>query len=1386
MKKLLSVLLSVAMLLTLAMPAMAAPTEPDEQPDRTLSAQITAEGGTLTLNLTATQPINNGSLTLTYPDGLQLVSASSPAGSSGVSTVNTATAGSITAVWASTGEGESTVLTAVFSGEEGTYCFHIAPGNLYNGAEKVDAQAFDVEGSIPHNCPSAAFTDVDTSRWYHSAVDFAVSSGLMAGISETEFSPNSVLDRATVVTVLYRLAGRPTVQQKADFADVAAGRWYTNAISWAAANGIAYGYEDNTFRPGKAVTRQDTAAFLYRYAEQNDYNSNDLISLDTFPDADQVSKYAVQAMTWAVSNGIITGIAEHSQVVLGAKREGTRAQYARMIMLLENLKPEQITEYTVTFQTEHAAALVNGQPTENVTVRAGEELSFTVSVAEGYELVGVTAGTQPLQPNEAGVYTVQVDADLTIGVLAVEQEVPPTPATYRLTLVGENLDFYHEGDLTHEITVQEGTKYVTFNALGQTGYHPTTATATNGASITNVQNLFVVSNITADTTVQVDSARNTYTVNFSYPYSNTYKIAAQQVMHGQTAVDPGNFPQPERVGKHLTGWYANAAMTTPFDFATPIIGDTTLYSTWADNVYTVTFHSNGGSEIEPAHVVHGRTIDQPANPTHPDGYAFAGWFTDAALTSAFKFNTPVCADTDLYAAWFNGTFEDVYLDGKNGDNENSGTTPAEAVKTFDRARELLAGSKTGCIRVLNPVTIPAGTEESWTLGDISDAAYLVRDSSNAGCIVQVNGTLNLENITLKGCTEEKMSGYMIQVGKGATVNIEDGTLLTDNTTTTGYSCIYIGGGTVHMNGGTIRNMTTTANTAYGAVYLGSTSTNKTNSAFYMNGGLIENCRATGTNPFSAGFYATSAVSSTYSAIATLCFNGGKIVNCGGENARSGACYDNSVNNSIAFQGTVFEDCESVNAMILLNSAAQLRAGTFRATERSKGRAICIYNTSAVRLCPEAEGALRIDGTVFQNNTATVDRPIIAEAPLSTVGGSMKFELALLRPGAVPVTGCNAYTLTKEDLAAFHMANDLQGIYLQALRDNAIVLEKAVAADAAIYLDGKNGSDANDGLSEQTAVATFAKAKQLLQENAVAGGRNWIYIVNTVYITGEETWSLAGIDGARVMRGDTFQSGYMVVLSNGNASYEEPGYLTLENITIDGNKFYNMVAASSMFRVNYGTLTINDGTVLCNAGNHGTAASNGAAIYISSKSEQLYGTVILNGGKITGNYARTSGAVYLTGAYSRLILNGGEISGNEAPQGAGIQDKNGGTVRLSGGTVKDNVCDAALNPYTADICYGNALYNAETAHTLYLSPQFDLPGNALALEVDFFLTLEQSLATREPLTILVRGKAVDGTVVVKGEGYTLTEADMHKLICANEGFTFALDAQNNQIILRQTA
>lgn len=332
----------------------------------------------------------------------------------------------------------------------------------------------------------------------------------------------------------------------------------------------------------------------------------------------------------------------------------------------------------------------------------------------------------------------------------------------------------------------------------------------------------------------------------------------------------------------------------------------------------------------------------------------------------------------------------------------------------------------------------------------------------------------------------------------------------------------------------------------------------------------------------------------------------------------------------------------------------------------------------------------------------------------------------------------------------------------------------------------NGNDGNDGLSADTAVATFARAKEILQANQVKNGKNWIYITNTVYVTGEQTWSLAGIDGAKIVRADTFKS-YMIVVSDGNAAYNESGDLILENIVIDGNCYYNAVASSSMFRVNYGTLTINDGTVLCNSGNATAASSTGAVIYICSSNvdNTAFGHVIMNGGLITGNYAKSSGgAVYLTQANSRFTMNGGEISGNYAAKGGAIHDYNGGTVTLNSGTIKDNTCNEATNPYSADICYGSAARGA-TANSLVLNPKFSLPGNAVALQLNYFITLESTIANRAPLTVFVRGTAVaDGTIAVCGtESYTLTEADLAKLVCANEGYTFALDTENNQIVLR---
>lgn len=1409
------------MLFTLAMPAMAAqtgtvntayddedvptPDEPiedapvEEEPaaSNALVADAQVDGNTVTLTVKTTQAINNGTVTVTYPDGLSLISATAPVAADGVNTVNTTVAGKITVVWATTGEAaaDETVLNATFTGDEGTYTFTTTPGTLYNGTEKVDAEAFDTEATVEHDCPSAVFEDVDPDKWYHSAIDFVVSESLMAGVSEIQFAPNAVLDRATVVTVLYRLAGKPEVTEAADFSDVAAESWYAAAISWASANGIAYGYEDGTFHPTTPVTRQDTAAFLYRYAQKAGYESAELVSLDDYPDKDAVSDYALEAMTWAVSNGIIAGtvVAEGGDVCLAPKDTATRAQYARMIMCLTGLEPEIIVEYTLTFSGEHAAAQIDGEDVTSVTVQAGTQVTFTVSVDDGYELAGVTAGEEALTADEDGNYTVTVNADLTVGLLAVEKVLPPVPETCTITLAGENLEFYQDGTPVTEITVEKGTKYVLFNALGINGYHATTATATNDAQVTNVQNLFVVSNITGDTTVTVDCELNVYTVTFVYPYCNYYLTPDQQVTHGQPATNPGYYPEPCRTGQHLDGWYADEEMTQVFDFETPITGNTTLYSTWTDNIYTVTFHSNGGSEVAPVQVVHGNTIAKPENPTHPEGYAFAGWFSDEELTTAFKFSsTFIREDTDLYAAWFDGELQDVYLDGRNGSDENGGTTAADAVKTFARAKELLPNSRTGAIRVTGIVTIAADTEETWTLSDLSEEAYIIRDISNTSNIALVNGTLNLENITIKGNAEGGKGGYMVQVAKTGTLNVNDGTVITDNVTTSGYSCIYVNGGVFNMNGGVIRNMETTSNSGYGAVYMTSSSTNKSNSTFNMNGGRFENCTATGTGPYSAVVYATSYVSTSatnpYSAISTTNFNGGEIVNCGGAKAKSGVYYDNNVNNVLVLNGTNFENCASVNGMFFLNSNAQIKAGTLTATESSLGRVFYNNNTtSTVKLAPEAEGKLTINGTIFEANTATANKAIVTEGPLSNIGGNLSFEVSLASPGVEIVTGSTTYALTDSDLEAFHLNNDLQGMMTTEIRTNAITLAKTVFADCAVYLDGTNGSDENDGLSAETAVATFAKAKEILQANQVAGGNNWIYITNTVYITDKQTWSLAGIDGAKVVRADSMKSGYMVVISESAAGHTLSGDLTLENIVIDGNKFYNIVANNSMIRVNYGTLTINDGTVLCNAGNTTASASTGAALYICGASKDdiiTAATVVMNGGLITGNYAKTSGgAVYLTSVYSEFIMNGGEISGNYAPKGGAIQDNNGGTVRLNGGTIKENTCNEATNPYTADICYGS-VKRADTSDALYLNPDFNLPGNALAVQLTHCLALESTIANRAPLTVFVRGTVVDGTVVVKGtESYALTEADLAKLVCANEGYAFALDAENNQIVLR---
>lgn len=176
-------------------------------------------------------------------------------------------------------------------------------------------------------CPSAAYTDVDTTRWYHEAVDYAIGSGLMNGMTKTAFAPDATTTRAQFVTVLSRLAGADVTAYEGvtDFTDVSADDWYAPYVAWAADQGLVKGDGDGTFRPESSISRQELVTILARFAQAEDA---DTAALEGFDDADQIAGWAEAAMAWAVDNGLIQGYAGK----LDPTGNTTRAQIAQIIL----------------------------------------------------------------------------------------------------------------------------------------------------------------------------------------------------------------------------------------------------------------------------------------------------------------------------------------------------------------------------------------------------------------------------------------------------------------------------------------------------------------------------------------------------------------------------------------------------------------------------------------------------------------------------------------------------------------------------------------------------------------------------------------------------------------------------------------------------------------------------------------------------------------------------------------------------------------------------------------------------------------------------------------------------------------------------------------------
>ena len=183
-------------------------------------------------------------------------------------------------------------------------------------------------GIFEDNSSDFPFTDVALGTWYYQAVEFVYDYGYMDGVSATRFNPDGALSRGMLAKVLYNVEEEqrdfPT-----EFSDVPNSAWYADAVNWAAANDIVKGYGKDKFGPEDLVTREQMAAILYRYAELKGYDMSARADLSGYKDADKISSWAKDAMSWAVGNYLISG---KGGKTLDPTGTATRAEVAQIVM----------------------------------------------------------------------------------------------------------------------------------------------------------------------------------------------------------------------------------------------------------------------------------------------------------------------------------------------------------------------------------------------------------------------------------------------------------------------------------------------------------------------------------------------------------------------------------------------------------------------------------------------------------------------------------------------------------------------------------------------------------------------------------------------------------------------------------------------------------------------------------------------------------------------------------------------------------------------------------------------------------------------------------------------------------------------------------------------
>ena len=466
------------------------------------------------------------------------------------------------------------------------------------------------------------FTDVPESAWYYNDVKTAYDSGLINGVTPTNFEPNSNMTYAQAVKLaacmnqLY-LNGEVTLTNGSP-------NWWDSYVTYAKENGII----DKDYEWKSNATRAEYVEIFARALPEEALRKRNNIADGYIPDVTMEHPQA-QSIYMMYRAGILTGM--DSQGTFQPDSNIRRSEVAAVLtrMMNEDARKE-LTFGPVTFTVTFDSA--GGSNVEAQTVEENAKASKPTDPTK----TGFTFGGWFTDSALTVAYDFNTPVAADITLYAKWNEVP----------VNYTVNFDSAGGSSVEAQT------VAKNAKASKPADPAKTGFTFGGWFTDSA-LTVAYDfntpVTADITLYAkwNEAPITYTVTFYMDGGSA--VPAQTVAKNAKASKPAD---PTKGGYDFVGWYADSARTVLYDFNTPVTSDVTIYAKWETikPKYEVDFESNGGSNPAAIIVKEGDKVSKPTDPTK-DGYSFAGWYTDSALTALYDFNTPVTANITLYAKW---------------------------------------------------------------------------------------------------------------------------------------------------------------------------------------------------------------------------------------------------------------------------------------------------------------------------------------------------------------------------------------------------------------------------------------------------------------------------------------------------------------------------------------------------------------------------------------------------------------------------------------------------------------------------------------------------------------------------------------------------------------